>query len=153
MTELDAVTGGRQQLQRRGEDGVVAVEIFRQLPEHRPQLAALAQRLQRLPESLQTLIDPPQPFHVGEVTAALYREGEAGRSPLGPALDHLALDQPVEGVVDLDGVEDLGVALEPTRRGNAFVDAAPPGVIRPTRTADPHIFHRQPGYPASMPLN
>jgi len=151
MAELDAVAGRWHQLQGRGEDGIVAVEVRGQLPEHRTELAALAQRLQWVPEALQTLLDPLQPFHVGEEAAALHREEEAGRRPLYPAFDNLALDQPVEGVVDLDGVEDLGVALEPAGRRNVFVDAATPRVIDPTRAADPYIFHRQAGTPHPCP--
>src|SRR3954447_18655573 len=153
VAELDAVAGRRHQLQRSGEDGVVAGEVLGQLPEDRAELAALAQRLQRVPEASEALLDPPQPFHVGEVAAPLDSEEEARRRALDPAFDDLALDQPVEGVVDLDGVEDLGVALEPARRRHPLVDAAPPGVVGPARAADPHIFHRQPGTPAPMPLN
>jgi hypothetical protein len=50
---------------------------------------------------------------VSQVPTPLHREEETGRRPLDPSLHYLALDQPVEGVVDLDGVEEFGVALEP----------------------------------------
>src|SRR4030095_3821427 len=56
--------------------------------------------------------------------------------------------QAVEGVVDLDGVELLGVALEPPALGAAagIQDAAPVGVVPPA-AADPDGLHRAPRSP------
>ena len=45
VPELEGVAAGRQRLERRGEEVVVALEVRRQLPEQRSELAGLAQGL------------------------------------------------------------------------------------------------------------
>lgn len=72
-----------------------------------------AKWLQRLPESRHAVGDLAQALHVGQVAARLDREEEVARNLLDPTLDRLAFRQAIEGGVDLDRVEDLGVALEP----------------------------------------
>ena len=54
-----------------------------------------------------------------------------------PALDRAGAGQPVERAVQLDGVEQLGVAREPLPGRQALrVDDAPPVVVRPARAPD-----------------
>src|SRR4029079_5595697 len=56
---------------------------------------------------------------------------------LDPALDRVGRGEPVEGRVDLDGLEDLRVPLQPAALGQALrVQDPPPVVVLPTRAAD-----------------
>jgi hypothetical protein len=125
MAELEAVAGAGQLVERRGEQVVVAVEILRQLPEHRAQPPSAAQGIERLPEARDRVGDLAQPLHVGQVAARLDREEEVAGDLLDPSFDGRALRQPVEGRVDLDGVEDLGVALEPAPLRQAILVGLP----------------------------
>src|SRR3954464_3263016 len=127
VAELEAVATGRQQVEGRGERVVVALEPLRQLPEDRPELRRADERLDALVEAPDALLDVAQLLHVDEVAARLEREHEAGRRLLHPPRDGVARGEAVEGRVDLDGVEDLGVAREPARLAHALriEDAAP----------------------------
>jgi len=95
-----------------------------------------------------------QAADVGHVAARLYREDETGRRRLDPVLDRRALLQPVEGRVDLDRVEDLGVALQPAPLRQALgVEAAAPVAVAPAGATDPDPLHgtQVPGRPALSP--
>ena len=72
--------------------------------------------------------------------AELHRVHEARRRLGGPALDRSRGRQPVEGVVDLDGVEQLGVALEPASlRELGGIHRPAPVLVHPARAADPDV--------------
>jgi hypothetical protein len=113
VAELKAVAGAGQPRQRVGKQVVVAVKVLRQLPEDRAQPSAAAQRLERLPEAGDRVGNPAQPLHVGQVAARLDREEEVAGDLFDPGTDRRFLRQAVEGRVDLDRVEDLGVAFQP----------------------------------------
>jgi len=113
------------------------MEVARELPEDRPELARLSERLDRLEEPAESAFRLEQALDVGDVTADLDRELEVTGGPFGPAANRRFGGQPVEGVVDLDRVEDLGVALEPAPLGQPFgVENAPPIAVVPARAAD-----------------
>src|SRR4029079_17256500 len=84
----------------------------RQLIEHRPEMRAEAAHARekprdRLPGILQLL-------HVRQEAAGLDGELELRRRTAGPRGERRALGQPVEAVVDFDGIERPRVVLEPT---------------------------------------
>jgi hypothetical protein len=102
------------------------------------------QGLERLPEAGDRVGDLTQSLHVGQVATCLDREEEVARDLLDPPFDRGELRQPVEGGVDLDRVEDLGVALQPAPlRQPVRVEATAPVPIAPARATDPHPLHRR----------
>jgi len=133
MAELEAVAAGRQQRQRAAEPIVVALEVRGELPDDRTELAGLDQRFDALvvaPDPLREVLKAPD---VGHVAARLGGEDEVRRSLLDPARDGLARGEPVEGRIDLDGVENLRVVLEPASLAKALgIEPAAPAVVLPT---------------------
>jgi len=117
VAELEAVAAGGQQRQRAAEAVVVALEVRGELPDDRPELARLDQRLDALVEATDPLGEVLEALDVREVAARLGGEHEAGRRLLDPACHGVGRGEPVERRVDLDGVENLGVALEPASLG------------------------------------
>lgn len=77
-----------------------------------------------------------KPADVGQIAAQLRGE-KARRYGRFPVLEVRGCREPVEAVVQLNGVEDLGVALEPGSLWQPLrvEDAAPVGVL-PTRRPD-----------------
>src|SRR3954454_11238762 len=143
VAELEAVAPGRQQVEGAGERVVVALEPLRQLPQHRPELRRADERLDALVEAPDPLLDVAQLLHVDEVAARLEREHEPGRRLLHPPRDRVARGEAVEGRVDLDGVEDLGVAREPARLAHALrIEDAAPRAVLPAAAADAHGLRR-----------
>ena len=137
VTELEGVTSGWQRGERSRQPRVVTVKRLGQLPQHGPQPAGLDERLDPLEEALRALGDGGEALDVRQVAARLHREQEAIGRLAHPLLDGLALDQPVEGRVDLDGVEQLAVALEPAPlRQSAWIDRPAPVGVVPARAAD-----------------
>src|SRR5699024_1318632 len=64
-----------------------------------------------------------------------------------PGCKRTLLWEPVEGVVDLDGIERSGVAFEPTRPGNGRrVKIATPVLVLPARATDSWRRHRRISY-------
>src|SRR2546423_3574408 len=121
---------------------VVAVEVLRQLPQHRAQAAGIEQRLERLVEAGDPFLDSDQPLYVRQVAAGLDREHEVLRRLPDPSRDGLATLQPVEGRVDLDCVELPRVQLEPAALGLPLgVKAPPPIIVHPSRAADAYAVH------------
>ena len=133
VAELEAVPPGREQRQRAAEPVVVPMEVRGELPDDRTQLAGLDKRLDALveaPDPLREVLEAPD---VREVAARLGGEQEIGRCLLNPARDRFGRGEPVEGRVDLDGVEDLRVTLEPASLGQALrIEPAAPAVVLPT---------------------
>ena len=113
VPELEGVPARSQRLERGFEDAVVALEVRRQLPEDRAELAGASKGLEALVHALRAVGDVAQPLHMREVAARLDGEQEAVGRTCGPALDGLRARQPVERRVDLDRVERLRVELEP----------------------------------------
>src|SRR4051794_34158019 len=113
VPELETVPTRRHRSEGGSKPLVVAVEGLGELPEDRPELARLAQRRDRVEEPAEAPLRLGQPLDVGDIATHLHRERESLRRALGPAADRALARQPVEGGVDLDRVEDLGVALEP----------------------------------------
>ena len=111
VTELD------REPQVRGSGGEEAIEnadrarlpheIRRHLHQQRSQ--PLTQRLERHDEGLQRLSHARQPCIVGDVVGELGREAEMLRGVAGPGPHEAGLGRMIEGVVELDAVEHLGV--------------------------------------------
>src|SRR5207249_809848 len=100
----------------------------RQLPQERPELRRLEQRLDPLEQERQMLVRLEQALDVRDVAADLHREDEVRRALRHPARDGSRAGQAVEGVVQLDGVEVLRVVAEPAggRTALRIEDAMPP---------------------------
>ncbi len=142
VAKLEAVAPRRKLLQGRGEALVVTVEVGGELPQHRAHLRRLDERLDPLVEALEPATKVGEPLHVGQVTARLDREQESGRCLLDPPGDGSAGGEPVEGVVDLDRVEQRRVVLEPPGGRKALrIDPAAPVVVVPAGTSDPDLPH------------
>ena len=138
MPKLEAVAARWQLGKGSRQPVVVAVEILRQLPQQRSELARAPQRLDVLVEPLDPRPHVGEPLHVGQIAARLDREQEALGGLGRPPLDGGQRWQPVEGVVHFDGVERLRVMLEPAPRWQPLgVEALAPVTVVPTRAADP----------------
>src|SRR5205823_13388126 len=106
--------------------------------EDRTELRCPDQWLDPLVEGGDALGEVAQPLHVREVAARLDREREAVRGLLDPARHGGALREAVERRVDLDGVEERRVVLEPAaRRQAARIDQLAPVRVVPSGAADP----------------
>src|SRR3954454_17973855 len=137
MAELEAVQPGRQPVERGRERVVVALEPLRQLPEHRAELRRAGERLDALVEAPDALVDVAELLHVDEVPARLQRGDEVRRRLPPPARARVARGEPVEGRVDLDRVERLGVAPQPLRLAHPLrVQDAAPAAVLPAAAAD-----------------
>src|SRR5215210_2831322 len=142
MTELEAVSSGRQLGQRRAQPLVVSVEVAGQLPQHRADLRRADERTDALVEPLQSRPQIRQPLEVRQVPARLHREQEIRRALDDPPLDRRDARKPIEGRVDLDAVEQGRVVSEPPAGGQlSRVDALPPMRIVPARAADADRLH------------
>src|SRR5665647_3414885 len=136
MAELEAVALlARQSCKRVREPLVVALERRWKLPEDRPHLRAVEQRLEPLGETLEPGAELEQALDVREVPRSLDREEEARRRDALPVGDGVAAGQPVEGAVDLDRVEVPRVVLEPRARREAAVELVLPAGVVPAGAA------------------
>src|SRR5205823_1315802 len=81
-----------------------------------------------------------QTHDVRQVAADLDGEEEVRRRLLDPACDRARTRQPVEGVVQLDGVEVLRVEAQPLARSEPrrIEDAVSPVGVVPPATANPY---------------
>src|SRR4051812_23051002 len=123
---------------------IVAVEVLRELPEERAELPAVGERLERLEEALDIRVQRLQPLDVRQVATGLDGEDETRRALLHPALDRRGGGQPVEGVVDLDRVEALGVVREPPALRQALgIETLAPVRVGPAGAADPNGLQRR----------
>src|SRR6267143_3650536 len=116
VTELPGAPQVRREL---GEEIVQPVEVLlevgRQLEQDRPELGAkLASRLEKV---AQRVVDALEPGDVGDALRCLEHERKARRRGRVPTGDGLRVRHPVEGIVDLDRREPLGVVLEHLRLG------------------------------------
>src|SRR6266540_6171869 len=144
VAELEAVAPCREPAERCAQAFVVPPKIAWELPQDWAQLRRADERVDSLVEALHSRPEVGEPLHVRQIPAGLDREHEALRRLLDPARDRIALRQPVERVVHLDGVEERRVVLEPPRLGQAlWIDDLPPVGIVPARAADPDRFRRQ----------
>ena len=115
LAELEGVAAGGSASSAACEPLVVALEVRRQLPEDGPQLRRPRERLDPLVEAGEPAFEVGEPLEVRDVAAHLDREAEVLGRLLDPARDRVAPGQAVEGVVDLDRVEERRVVLEPPR--------------------------------------
>jgi len=133
MSELEAVAPGREQRQGAAEPVVVPMEVRGELPDDRTQLAGLDERLDALVEAADPLREVLEAPDVRQVATRLGGDHEIGWCLLNPARHGVGRGEPVEGRVDLDGVEDLRVTLEPASLGQALrIEPAAPAVVLPT---------------------
>ena len=116
----------RQRGERSCETPVVSAEVRRELPENGTELGRPGQRLEPLVVALDAAGEIRQPPDVRQVAAGLDGEHEPRRRLLDPPRDRCLQREPVEGVVDLDGVELLRVVLQPEPRRLAFVELVLP---------------------------
>src|SRR5215472_8326299 len=108
MPELERRAGaGRQELQKLIEHREILAEVGRQLKEDCPKLGS--ERRGRLEEILQQVGAVLELRDVRDALRGLERQAEARRCLLVPAAEDLRIRNAVEGVVDLDGGEALGV--------------------------------------------
>ena len=127
---------------------VVALERRRELPEERPELPGVRQRLDALEEALEVDGRIAEALDVGQVAAHLHGEGEVSGVSIGPARNSIAAREPVERRVHLDGVVSPGVEPEPPARGKAagIEGPAAPARVVPTRAADADAVRCQRGH-------
>jgi len=125
----------------RGKGAVQPLElepqVRRQLQQHRAELVTEAGHAVHQPGDgfLRVL----EPLEVGEEAGCLDGQDVVGRRPGGPGLEALPRRQPVEGVVDLDGLPLRGVVLQPQPLRQVLgVEAAAPVVVLPAGGADEH---------------
>src|SRR5206468_3256279 len=116
VTELPGAAQLRREL---GEEIVQSIhvlfEVGRQLEQDRPELGAeLARRFEKV---AQRIVDIPEPGDVGDALRCLEHECERRGCGGVPAGDGLRIRHAVEGVVDLDRAQPLGVVLEHLRLG------------------------------------
>src|SRR5207237_1116420 len=127
--ELDGVQdlAGKRREETLEPRKVLPVHLGRKLPEDRPQLVPEAQHeLEVAVEPLPRLLEP---LEMGEVAAPLASEEEALGRALSPAVDHGSGRKPVEGGVQLDGIEDLGEAREPALRRYPRIEQVLPVLV------------------------
>ena len=127
---------GRQRLQKAGEALAIGFEPARQLEHDRAEF--FRERLDPREEPKNPLLRLLEALHVGQIAAALAGEDEALRRRLAPAAEGRDLDQPVEGAVDLDRVEALGIAaqlLDPFAHA-ARIERPAPMLVAPARRPD-----------------
>jgi len=115
VSELEAVPPRGQDAQRTRQKLLVASEVGRELPDDRPELLGANEWLDPLVITSDPLLDLAQPPDVGQVAARLGGEQEILWGVLDPARHGIARREAIEGRVDLDRVEHLGVAREPAR--------------------------------------
>src|SRR5439155_25075064 len=116
----------------------VHVKIGLELEEERSQFFAEAER--GVDDQIDRLLFAGEPLDVGDIAAALDRKEEAGWGLLSPGLKPLTRRLAVERVVELDGVEVLGIEREVfSCRHLLRIEALSPMWVRPARTADPDI--------------
>jgi len=89
VTELEAVAAGWQQRKRAAEAIVVALEVRGKLPDDRPKLARLDERLDALVVAPYALSEILEALDVRQVAACLGGEDEVGRRLLDPSCDGL----------------------------------------------------------------
>src|SRR5438132_7558774 len=116
VTELP---GAPQVSRELGEEIVqpiqILLEVGRQLEQDGPELGPeLARRLEKV---AQRIVDVPEPGDVGDALRCFEHEREPRGCGGVPARDGLRVRHAVEGVVDLDRCESLGVILEHLRLG------------------------------------
>ena len=153
VAELERVPErARQLVERVGEPLVVARELRRAAATAAgPSLPARASGSIRASSRSRCSPGLPQALDVRHVAAHLDREREALGRLLRPALDRLALRQPVERRVDLDRVEALRVRGEPAPRGqpSGIEDPVAPGRVVPARAPDADASLGRPGHALS----
>src|SRR6185312_10492047 len=118
------------------------MEVLRELPEQGAKLPAPRQRFEWLIEAPDPSVEHRQPLDVGDVAAHLHREAEPFGTLIDPALDGGAGGEAVEGVVDLDRVEVLGVEAEPGALRDALrIEELAPVGVDPARAADVDLHY------------
>src|SRR5215212_4080178 len=142
MAELERMPARRQEVERRRQPRDVAPEALGQLPQDRAHLGRRGERCDAGVEAFDALLDVREPLHVREELARLGGEHELQRRLLQPGGDRLRLGEPVERGVDLDGVEERRVVLEPAARRHALgIHAATPVGVVPPGAADADLAH------------
>src|SRR5579862_3985959 len=136
-----------QRLEELSEAVIIPMKAGRELPQDRP--GTRFQLIGALEEAGDALGRVFQALDVGDEAAALDGEPETFRRALPPTFEGLRFGQTVEGVVDLDGVETLGVELEPGALRQAFgIKDLAPMVVDPARAANPDLGRAR--HPSSL---
>src|SRR5215218_191154 len=125
----------RQDVQEVLQPCAVKLPAGRQLVEHGAQMTSKGPGAAE--EALDRLLRVLELLHVREKAAGFYGEQESARRARGPVSERVFFRQPVETVVDFNGVEDGGVVLEPPLlRKVSRVEVPAPVFVLPPGTAD-----------------
>ena len=115
----------------------------RELVEDGAEMAA--ERAGAAEEPIDRLFGVLQLLHVRQEAAGLHGEEESARRPRGPGGERRFVGQAIEAVVDLDGVEDRGVVVEPALLRQVIrVEVAAPVLVLPSGATDPHRVQTRP---------
>ena len=139
VTELDGDTHVRGKRPERPVEPVLILGTGRwQLHDHRSEVGSKVGRA--FHEQVHGSIGIAQAADVREVAAQLGCDDKARRHRVPPPLEVLGLGQTVEAVVQLDGVEHLGIAPQPVAlRQPPGVEHLPPVGVLPARRPDPDL--------------
>src|SRR6266852_7169605 len=99
----------RAQLQEIFQERSVALEVWRQLHQDRPQVTAFAQDRSNFEKPPQCALAVAQTLDMRDLLVGLERKLETFRNALRPLLDHALRRHTVEGIVDLHGRKLLAV--------------------------------------------
>ncbi len=111
VAELEGVAQARvEDVEKVCQPLVIAFEVGRQLKEDRPEL--VFEQLATIDEVAGQLVHVLQPALVGDALIGLDGESETVRCAVAPPFQQACGGEAVEGVVDLDCGESLGVELE-----------------------------------------
>ena len=112
--------------------------VRRQLEQNRP--GVILQSFDSRKETSQSLLRILKALDVSQIAAGFDRIEEIGRRLLAPGGERFLLRQMVKGVVDLDGVEELEIVIEPVlHRQFRRIENIPPVLIHPTGRADVNL--------------
>jgi len=121
----------RKQIEELTEPFGVPSEVWRKLPENRPQLFAQAKNAGRK-EIGERRLDIAQFFHVRDKSRTLHAKEESSRRFREPALITRGALQGIKRAVDLDGIKGAAGELQlEAMRQFLWIKDTPPGRIGP----------------------
>jgi len=139
IAELDRVAArARKRLQERREAFDVDRPSRRQLIQDRSERARETLRAgEEQPDRIGRIL---QLLHVRQVAARLHRVDEPARRAVRPPGEGFRFGEPIERVVDLDGIEPLSVIRQPPGLGElSRIKITAPMRILPARATDTYV--------------
>ena len=139
LPEFDGVTASpRQRLQKRFETGEAHRRQWparRQLIKDRPERRA--EQFCARKEELERTLGILELLHVRQIPARFQGVYEPARHAPAPGSESRGVGQPIEGVIDLNGIEALGVVLQPPAlRQVGRIEVATPMFVLPSGASD-----------------